>query len=54
VEEDKSLKEKLQQDHLDKLKSASPEEKAKIILENSGFAAAIYHNRDSVKVQFGS
>lgn len=43
-----------QQDrYLRSLKEASPAEKAKIVLNNSGFAAAIHHNRQAVSVRFG-
>lgn len=49
-----SLKEAQQEEHLRLLREAPPSEKAKIILNNSGFDAAIYRNRKSVIVKFGS
>jgi hypothetical protein len=42
-----------QEQHLKELRESSPAEKAKILLKNSGFAAAIYRNRKEVSVQFG-
>lgn len=47
------IKQAQQDQHLRSLKEASPEEKAKILLNNSGFAAAIHRNRQLVSVRFG-
>lgn len=48
-----SVKQAQQEQHLKMLREASKEEKAKIVLNNSGFAAAIHRNRHLVSVQFG-
>lgn len=42
-----------QEQHLRELRESSSAEKSKILLKNSGFAAAIYRNHKSVSVQFG-
>lgn len=47
------IKREQQQEHLRLLREGSPAQKAKLILENSGFAAAIHKNRSRVSIQFG-
>ena len=48
-----SIKQAQQEQHLRALRDASVAEKSKVILNNSGFAAAIHHHRDLVSVKFG-
>ena len=42
-----------QEQHLKVLREGSSAQKAKVVLENSGFAAAIHKNRHLVSIQFG-
>jgi hypothetical protein len=47
------VKQAQQLEHLRMLRECSAAQKAKIVLENSGFAAAIHKNRHLVSIQFG-
>ena len=47
------LKRAQQEQHLKMLRSGAASEKASLILNNCGFAAAIHRNRSSVSIRFG-
>jgi hypothetical protein len=47
------IKHAQQSEHLRMLRESSAAQKARILLENSGFAAAIHKNRHLVSIQFG-
>ena len=42
-----------QDEHLRILREGSASQKAKFLLENSGFAAAVHNNRHKVSIKFG-
>ena len=49
----KQIKRDQQEQHLRLLREGSAARKSKLLLENSGFAAAIHKNRHLVSIKFG-